>query len=169
MRLTDLTPLGRVPRGEPGCVFWRGKDGNAVPPTQSGIQIAKDSLEHMERAEPPAFIVPGDYMVYACKYDDVWEHAIVALREDEPMVWLIQCDEFFQGDGAKNIMPEGYRWTALKPESAVMDAHRALMRCTMFPEIRNWALISEINGETRIEAKTPEYQAFVEGALSREN
>ena len=39
----------------------------------------------------------------------------------------------------------------------------------MFPEIRNWAFVVDLNGETSVNGSSPEYEAFVMGALNREN
>lgn len=170
MELTDVVPQGRVPRGEPGHTFYRGRD-TAVPPLQKGNKVHIGSQALVDEIPPPAFIQGGDYMVYACKYEGKHEHAVVALLEgDVPIVWLVQCDETFQGDAAKELMGPDYRWTRLKPESCVMDAHRAMMRAdAMYPEVKRWALVVDWGDKTEITSSDESYRQYVKGALLQEN
>lgn len=179
MKMTDLTPVGRVPKGEPGFDFYRSKAGTAVPPLQKGVIVASESMQVMDLAPPAAFLEGGDYIVYGgYLVDEVdgesvrkQEHVAVALRDgDTPFAWVIQLDQVFQGDAAKELMPSDFRWTLLKPDSVLMDMRRTMIRARiMYPEIKQMAMIVDLGDGPRIESADAEFADFVRKALLREN
>lgn len=182
MRMVDLTPLGRVPKGEPGYNFYKGtQDNNAVPPLQKGIAIAPESMKFMEEIAPAGFLEGGDYVVYGGYLVDTvdgedgpeevrtQEHVVVALRHDEAFAWLVQIDKVLQQDAAKDLMGPDFRWTLLKPESVILDMSRAMARAKfMYPEIKKLAVVVDMGDGPSVQSMDGEFAEFIKQALLRE-
>lgn len=168
MRIKELTPLGRVPIGEPGYNFYQRVDdltGYWVP-TQKGIQIPDEQKRLVGEVKPPAWTEGGNYIVYGVTFDDSErrDHVVVGVRHGAPFAWLVQTDESYQGDGAKNLMPENYDWTQCVPWSLAQAGARTMFaRAGMYPELE-WLVVAKVGDAIEIFGADSELKNRVEAA-----
>lgn len=146
-----LHPYGRVPYGEPGFKFFRGKTGPRAP-LQKGCSIAAEQQGEIEdEPKPPEWMADGGYWIFTVLESkdgkpDTIDHLALGIRDGVLFAWLIQADEHYQGDGAVGLLPEDFNWQGLDPAKKVMDLSRSLyaMQPT-FPDVE-WTLTANIKG-----------------------
>ena len=146
-----FAPYGRVPKGEPGFKFFRGKHGPRAP-LQKGYSIAAEQQGEIEdEPEPPEWMNDGDYWVFTILDEKdgkpfTVDHVAMAIRNDTLFAWVIQASEHYQGAGAEALLPSGFDWRGLDPTKPVMDVSRKLsMLCGTYPDME-WTLCARING-----------------------
>ena len=149
--ITKMTAYGRVPAGEPGYDFPRGKDG-PLAPMQKGTVIAEQQRGIVtEYAVPPAWMQScedSDLTLYSVASvfgddDKLIDHVCFGTRSGVLFAWFVQSDEVYQGDAAEAVMHDGFAWQRMLSHIPwIQEACRDLRRRlgTMFPE-QEWAVV----------------------------
>jgi len=167
MTIKKLTPLGRVPIGQPGFNFYQRIDdeGGYWVPTQKGIQIADEQKRMVREVEPPVWCKGGNYLLYMAEFEgDKKDHVVVSVHKGQPCAWLVQADEHFQGGGAKGLMPESFDWTLCVPWKSAQEAHRHMQKqAAMYPEV-DWVVVARVGPIVETYGNASDLLDIVEGA-----
>jgi hypothetical protein len=191
MEIKRIIPVGRVPRGEPGYNFQRGKnpkDGKpcAVPPLQKGETITPENAEYQWIVDAAGFCEGGDYTVFQVTDGDgimVGEHIVCALRnKGVPHLWLVQQDHVFQANGAMAMLEDCQVENPADPEAdtikfewaywcsalaSVQEARRVLIRTqNMFPELK-WAMFWDVGDGQMMTGQPTDYAKGIRDSVDQ--
>lgn len=145
MKYDKLAPYGRVPVGQPGFDFPRGKD-MSMAPMQKGIELAKQQQWLVKDYAPqPQWVIDGNYTVFSVFRDGkVVDHVVVNGDVEDRKVWFVQADEIYEGEEATAALGPDFDWTQVDPIAQVMLVSRILYRIMgTFPDLK-WALSGRI-------------------------